>query len=90
MRDELNGRAPLEGGVTFDPNGPLFYRELARVPLERAEQDARREEVDRILENLEATRMIVGHTVTEGVIEPRFGGKHVSLKFFARKTEIPF
>ena len=78
VRDELNGRAPLEGGVTFDPNGPLFYRELARVPLERAEQDARREEVDRILENLEATRMIVGHTVTEGVIEPRFGGKHVS------------
>ena len=79
VRDELSGKAPLKGGLTFHLKSPLQHRGLAHVPLERAKQEAHREEVDRILANLEATRMVVGHTVTKGFIEPRFGGKHVSI-----------
>lgn len=79
VRDELSGKAPLVNGSTFHPKGPLQYRGLADVPLDRARQEAHREEVGRILENLQATRMVVGHTVTKGFIEPRFGGKHISI-----------
>ncbi len=79
VRDELSGRLGLEGGVTFHLKSPLQHRGLAGVPLERAQQEAHREEVDRILANLRATRMVVGHTVTKGFIESRFGGKHISI-----------
>ena len=33
VRDELSGKAPLEGGVTFHLKSPLQYRGLANVPL---------------------------------------------------------
>ena len=79
VRDELSGKAPLEGGVSFHLKSPLQYRGLANVSLERARQEAHRAKVDRILLNLQATRMVVGHTVTKGFIEPRFGGKHISI-----------
>ncbi len=78
VRDELSGKAALENGITFHLKSPIQYRGLAEVPLERGAQEAYQEKVDRILTNLGASRMVVGHTVTEGVIEPRFGGKHVS------------
>jgi hypothetical protein len=74
VREELSGKAPLEGGVTFDPESPLQYRALSKTPLH-----ADRPEVDRILANLGASFMVVGHTVTRGVIEPRFGGRHISI-----------
>ena len=76
---ELSGKAPLEEGLTFHLKAPLQYRGLAEVPLTRKQQEAHKEEVDRILANLDAERMVVGHTVTQGVIEPRFGGKHISI-----------
>ena len=76
---ELSGKASLEEGLTFHLKSPLQYRGLAEVPLNRQQQEAHQEEVDRILANLEAERMVVGHTVTQGVIEPRFGGKHISI-----------
>ena len=79
VRNELNGKAALEEGLTFHLKSPLQYRGLAEVPLSRQPQEAHQEEVDRILANLEAERMVVGHTVTQGVIEPRFGGKHISI-----------
>lgn len=79
VRQELSGEIPLENGFTFDAEAPLQYRGLAHVNLTRAAQEAELPQVDRILENLGATRMVVGHTVTSGVIESRFGGKHVSI-----------
>lgn len=78
-RKELRGDAPLENGVLFHVQGPLQYRGLSEVPLTRAEQTAQEQRVEQILTNLEARRMVVGHTVTQGVIEPRFGGKHISI-----------
>ncbi len=76
---ELSLKAPLEEGLTFHLKAPLQYRGLAEVPLTRKQQEEHNEEVDRILANLDAQRMVVGHTVTQGVIEPRFGGKHISI-----------
>jgi hypothetical protein len=79
VRKELSGKAPLEEGVTFHLKGPLQYRGLSEVPLTREQQEANKERVDVILANLGAVRTVVGHTVTQGVIEPRFGGKHISI-----------
>ena len=66
VRDELSGKAALENGITFHLKSPIQYRGLAQVPLERETQEAYQEKVDRILTNLGASRMVVGHTVTEG------------------------
>lgn len=79
VRAELSGEAPLADGVTFHPESPLQYRGISKHPLEAAVEGRERESVDRILRNLGAKRMVVGHTVTRGVIEPRFEGRHVSI-----------
>ena len=79
VREELSGRSSGREPVAFNPKSPLQYRGLAQVPLRRSQQENQQAEVDRILKNLRATRMVVGHTVTKGVIEPRFGGKHISI-----------
>jgi len=79
VRRELSGEVPLENGLAFDSESPLQYRGLAHTTLTRAAQDAARERVDGILESLGAKRMVVGHTVTSGVIESRFDGGHVSI-----------
>jgi tetratricopeptide (TPR) repeat protein len=79
VRAELKGESPLETGITFDPESPLQYRGLAHIPLTAAAQQAETERVSRILANLGARRMVVGHTLTSGAIESRFGGKHISI-----------
>ena len=79
VRQELSGEAPLENGLAFDSESPLQYRGLANVPLTRAAQSAARGQVDTILRNLKAKRMVVGHTVTSGVIESRLDGGHISI-----------
>ena len=79
VRQELSGEIPLESGYTFDAEAPLQYRGLAQVNLNRVAQEAELARVDRILAKLGATRMVVGHTSTSGVIESRFGGKHISI-----------
>ncbi|HXV64011.1 MAG TPA: metallophosphoesterase [Vicinamibacteria bacterium] len=76
---ELAGELPLEDGLTFDAESPLQYRGLAHTPLTRAAQQAQRAKVDTVLGHLEAKRLVVGHTLTTGVIESRFDGKHVSI-----------
>ena len=81
VRDELSGKVPPTDGVALRRESPLQYRGLSKVPLilARAEQEAARASVNRILSHLQATRMVVGHTVTKGFIESRFGGKHISI-----------
>lgn len=59
--------------VVYREDGPLWYRELASVP----EEDMR-EEVDRILTNLGAERMVIAHTPQIAATREsmrRFGGK---------------
>ncbi len=79
VRDELSGELPLQEGISFHLMGPLQYRGLAEVQLTREQQESFEDRVNRILANLDAKRMVVGHTVTQGTIEPRFGGKHISV-----------
>lgn len=79
VRAELSGEAPLAEGITFHPESPLQYRGISKLPLRSASQALHREMVDRILANLGARLIAVGHTVTRGVIEPRFGGRHISI-----------
>jgi Flp pilus assembly protein TadD len=79
VRDELSGELPLQDGIAFHLKGPLQYRGLAEVQLTRDQQEGFDDRVNRILANLGAKRMVVGHTVTRGTIEPRFGGKHISV-----------
>ena len=79
VRAELSDEVPLEGGIAFDSESPLQYRGLAHVALTRAAQQAEDGRVSAILAALGATRMVVGHTLTSGVIESSFGGKHISI-----------
>ncbi len=79
VRAELSDQSPLEGGVAFDTESPLQYRGLSHSALTAAAQAAEDPRVSAILATLGATRLVVGHTVTSGVIESRFSGKHISI-----------
>ena len=79
MRAELAGINDIRTGVTFAEDSPVQNRRFSKVPLKRDAQEAARPELERVLEALEASRIVVGHTVTHGGIEPRFGGKHLSV-----------
>jgi hypothetical protein len=59
-------------GVLNDENGPLWYRGLAR------EDEAYfKPAVDQILNKYGASRIVVGHSPTGGIVWPRFDGKVV-------------
>ena len=79
IRDELAGKIPLKDGLAFNIKSPLQNRGLASVPLNPSAQEKLLPEVIQVLKNLGANRMVVGHTLTAGVIEPRYGGKLYSI-----------
>ena len=79
VRQELKGELPFEGGIIFDVLSPLQYRGFANTKLTVEAQQTREPSIDRTLANLGASRMVVGHTLTPGRIESRFGGKHISI-----------
>lgn len=70
VRSELEDFSKLRGGIVLDQGGPLWYRELA----EGAEA-AIGPEVDATLHILNAGRIAIGHTPTDGAILPRLGGR---------------
>ena len=70
VRTELEDPAQLTGGIVLDEEGPLWYRGLAL-----AEETPLTPHVERLLEKYGARRIVVGHTVTEGAVIPRFQGK---------------
>jgi hypothetical protein len=62
--------APTQALATRE-DGPLWYRGLAQQP-----EDAFAPEVDKILEQLKARAIVIGHTVApNGTIRPRFNGR---------------
>ncbi len=67
---ELRDLSKIEGGVLIDSEGPLWYRGLAQNP-----ESSEKVHLERVLANLDAKRVVVGHTVTAGTIFPRFGGR---------------
>ena len=74
VRQELADFSKLEGGIVLDPEGPLWYRSLSLD--EETELAAH---VDALLKRHGASRIVVGHTVTRGSVESRFGGKVVRI-----------
>lgn len=76
--DEINARvkagldatAPNAEPLLTDEDGPLWYRGLALA--READLAAH---VDALLAHHGVARIVVGHTVTPGVVLPRFGGK---------------
>jgi hypothetical protein len=59
-------------GILNDENGPVWYRGLATE-----DETAFRATLDQILARYGASRVVVGHTPTGGVVWPRFGGRVV-------------
>jgi hypothetical protein len=70
VRQELKDFSLLKGGIVMDPEGPLWYRGLAKD-----DESTLAEHVDFVLKEHNARRIVIGHTPTEGVILPRFYGK---------------
>lgn len=66
LRSETPGAEPLVAAE----DGPLWYRGLALAP-----EAALAAHVDDLLARHHVARIVVGHTVTPGVVLPRFGGK---------------
>jgi len=70
VRKELEDFSKLEGGITLDNEGPLWYRGWAKEEESMLDSDLKQ-----ILERHRAQRMVVGHTPTDGAIMPRFSGR---------------
>jgi len=70
IRDELENFSKLEGGVTMDPEGPLWYRGLAN-----GSQEQLSGHVDQLLKNYGVHHIVLGHTPTGGAVLPRFEGR---------------
>ena len=70
VRMELEDFRKLQGGITIDTEGPLWYRGWAK------EDEATLEvPLEQILNRHGAKHMVIGHTPTDGAIIPRFSGK---------------
>lgn len=67
IRAELADLSKVQGGVAADPEGPLWYRDLALGNLAPTALEA-------ILKQLGVNRMVVGHTV-HSTITPRYSAR---------------
>jgi Calcineurin-like phosphoesterase. len=74
VRAELSDFAKLEGGLTLDQEGPLWYRGLAQE-----DEAALAPHVEALLRSHKAQRIVVGHTPTPGAVLPRFQGRVVAI-----------
>ena len=72
VREKLMNYDPLDPGVIEDEFGPLWYRGLSGVEPRAAE-----ETVAAILEHHGVKRIVVGHTVTSGIIWPEYDSRVV-------------
>lgn len=69
VRRELQEPDRKTALVSQDPEGPLWYRSLAQG------DGALSSHLDGVLRRHGARRMVVGHTPTEGLVMPHFGGR---------------
>ncbi len=70
IREELENSSKLPGGMVMDEEGPLWYRGMAR-----GDEQALEPLVATVLKNLQAERIVIGHTFADGAVTPRLGGK---------------
>ena len=75
IRAELEDLTKWHGGMAEDPDGPLWYRDLACSP-ESDTSLAR--DLDRALQTQQARHMVIGHTVIPAIL-PRFGGRVITI-----------
>jgi hypothetical protein len=73
-REELADRRKLPGGMLLDPEGPLWYRGLAKDDEAKLARH-----VETVLGRLDAHAFVIGHTTTAGDVNPRFGGKVIMI-----------
>jgi len=73
IRDELRERNPLATLLSTDPEGPLWYRGLAQGGSELSAH------VNAVLQKHGVKRVVIGHTPTEGLVLPRFGGRVIEI-----------
>jgi hypothetical protein len=75
--EELAASGPpavLEPHIVTDPEGPLWYRDLVT-----GDEAALQAPLAATLEAFGVRRMVVGHTVTDGVVMPRVGGRVIAI-----------
>ena len=70
VHDEFNGNKKLDGGIVTDQDGPLWYRGLAS-----GDENQLDGLVKNILKHYGVSRIVIGHTFTDGAVTPRFGGR---------------
>jgi hypothetical protein len=73
IRRELSEADPLTALVSSDSEGPLWFRGLAE------DGGASSAHVDAVLKRHGARRIVIGHTVTGGVVLPRYDGRVVMI-----------
>lgn len=74
VRAELQDLSLIEGGMVIATDGPLWYRGLAV-----GDEEELSEHVTAVLDFHEVSRIVIGHTPTEGTVIPRFGGSVVNI-----------
>ena len=72
--DPLADLKKLNTGILLDPEGPLWYRGLAREPWSRLKSH-----VEAVLKKHGVQRLVIGHTLTLGAVRPRFGARVVMI-----------
>lgn len=80
-RAELRDFSKLKDGMVLDPQGPLWYRDLADAP-----ESELMPHVDAVLQAYGVSYLIIAHTPTSGVVLPRFGGKLFMIDVGLSKT----
>lgn len=73
IRRELREPDPMTAVLAQDEDGPLWYRGLARG------DPALSAHVDALLRRHGVRRLVIGHTVTEGLVMPLFGGRVLAI-----------
>lgn len=73
IRHELEEADPMTALVSQDPDGPLWYRGLVQ------DDAALGPHIDAVLRRYGVRRIVVGHTPTEGLVMPHFGGRVVAI-----------
>jgi hypothetical protein len=70
VHESLKDPDNVGGTILRDEEGPLWYRGLAQAP--EAEELPH---LEKLLQNFDVERIVLGHTVTAGIIVPRFDGQ---------------
>lgn len=73
IRRELRDPDPLTAVVTQDAEGPLWYRDLARGDAGFSAH------LEAVLLRHGVRRMVVGHTPTQGLVMPFYGGRVLAI-----------